>query len=223
MLLYEKSLDYKELKIFECTPDKQKLYKFKKEEMLKIPEDDRIYKAITPYFESLYFERKDTFKYSSAGTEAITGYYEHRLIKYPIDEEELERQRKVLETFYQINDGMHSYILEGWGLDNKTTYFTPLGNYVDNNFAYVLENVIQITKSLFCLEMLLLGEYKMVSDEDLQKYIAMLNFEIKLCKKYNLEDLRELQKYNLLSEPLESIIDPKIKNSKRVLDLVRNK
>ena len=118
MFLYEE--DKKNIRVYNYLIDEQKLYDFKKEQMAKIKEEERLLRAVTNYCYYPLEEKKKILAYSDLNYEVDKNFghssYYHFLSPYEMNEEELERQRKFLEKYYHFAGahGSQYYMLYGY-------------------------------------------------------------------------------------------------------------
>lgn len=218
MYLYDKNGD--KIEVYSMIPNKDKIYKFKKDEMKKIPKNVRVLKAITnsslifenpqPYMtylsqyvyqKPIFFNRQYHDIVPSDFTKAIylTELYSRDEIKYKIPicidcEEEYPKYLLFTEFDYKFN----------LGRGNDRT----------------LDNIICLTKDLYLLEQLLDRKLSSLKDENIKNLIPLFNISNKPIDIIDIGELQKADMFNLV-KGCELIGLSKVEESQKILKHIR--
>lgn len=224
MYLYDKNDD--KIEIYSLNPDCVKVNNYKREQMEEIPLDKRIVKALTNdirYLENV----NNRVNYSRLNYE-YSGLWEdsfyHELKAYGMTNDEKSRQAGLLEKYYTKNDLFGNKVLEvSFSLDKDINYLLLTKSYyerkIKENDDYVMDNIINIPKSLYLYELFNRGNFELIDNESLNEILSLYNFSGPIANFSN-EELRMLDKFELTTES-ESSVERKVLKSQKVLSLIK--
>ncbi len=197
MYLYENS-DNK-ITIYMFSINERKVYDYKKDKMQQIAEDNRVLRALTNDLKLLQRDNVEAFKlnYRLDSDYSLKLIY-HRVLGYSLSLEERERQQKLLEEYYK-SLGSHNVCHVIPDKDGDDLYFLLLSDYhlKDCNGNYVMDNIINIPKSLYYLEKFLTNPFDLEDDADIAECLSLYDYNGKrvITKAY----LEEACKYNIVN------------------------
>ena len=239
MFLFEE--DKRNIRVYNYLINKEKLYDFKKEQMAKIPKDERVLKAITNYVHFPLQEKKKILAYSDLNYKIYVRYgsqsYYHFLCPYEMTDEEKERQRKLLEDYYSFLEAYESKYYMIYGKDNNNCpsdekmsklkgrvtissdglFLIPTANYNyinDNNIT--MDSILNVPKILCFLELFLASDFKNVPERYIIDYLKL--FDKLEIKDIDINTYNMMVKYHLASR---EDLDKKIEDSANVLKLIK--
>ncbi len=240
MFLFEEC--EKNIRIYNYLISEERLYHFKKEQMAKIPEDERVLKAITNYRHFPLEEKKKILAYSDLNYAICIKYgvrsSYHFLRPYEITEEEKDRQRKLLEDYYLFlrTYGSKYYMIYGKSnnacladdkmpelkgqltISSKGLFLIPTSNYKyvdDNNIT--MDNILNVPETLYFLESFLASDFKNIPEQYILEYLKL--FAKPEMKDIDIDTYNMMVKYNLASR---EDLDKKIEDSHKVLKLIKS-
>ncbi len=238
MFLYEE--DKKNIRVYNYLIDEQKLYDFKKEQMAKIKEEERLLRAVTNYCYYPLEEKKKILAYSDLNYEVDKNFghssYYHFLSPYEMNEEELERQRKFLEKYYHFAGahGSQYYMLYGnpsndmnndellklkhqLTISKEGLFLIPTSKYeYIGDCTIAMNNILNVPPTLYYLEDFLASDFKKIPEQYIKQYIKL--FSEKEVKNIDIGTFNIMVDYNLVSR---NNLDKKIKDSAKVLKLIK--
>lgn len=213
------------INVYTLGMDYKRIEEYKKEQMKKIKENERILGAYTNYEQvldgkhELIYSRDVNFNESCY----TGGSVYHVLSPYEMTEELSKSHEQILENYYQSKDThtmckVMGSITDGKVIPNK--YLFPLTKYLESAYYYYIENILNVPYELYQLEYFLKGNLEKIEENLLMEFrnFYLLNGPIKSFDKHLLSDLA---KFELALN--ENQIGEKIAKSTKYLELVRKK
>ena len=238
MLLFEE--DKKNIRVHNFLIDKGKMYNYKKSEMTKIPEDERLLRALTNQDYPLA-ENKTNLDYYDLNNEIYNGLlwpsYFHVLCPYIITDEESLRQKDFLEKYYQFLDSYGSFYhiikqkpnyinkINSWPLlklnpidiTDKGLYLIPTSKYKSiGSGSIVMDNILNVPESLYYLEQFMASKYTNIPDSYILEFMNL--YYPKETKCIDINTYNTLVECNLTNK---RNLTKQIENSTKVLKLIK--
>ena len=221
MYLYNK--DNNMIEVYSVNYSYDELDKFRKEEMQKIPLDKRFYYAITKCNPIL--ERPiETIKWRNL--ECGDSYYGdqsyHSISNYNLDEEEMNRQYRLLQEFYNESNSFNPTVKVIIDEDSKIIhdieedyryFILTQKEYVKRlypNDGYILPDILSVTKPLFLLQLFESRQFNRLKDENIDFLSSLLQVSDEPVEKISIEYLKRLENlgvYSTFSEQMSKICE----------------
>lgn len=236
MYLYDKNDD--KIEVYSMEPNKEKIYKFKKDQMESMPVDERILKAVTNgrpvlekfysdyecvYYNHVYYERKEIFKKVF-----------HNLTPYILTNNELIRQEKILEKYYQYPNAflgeklitLEMYINANQYKAIKYLLLTKRNyDYTNGKSDFkIMDDIILLNKKLYLLELILRGEFERINKEEIEDFLeqfSLFDFSNKPIKTLDINELKKADEINLCNHSLENQALIRVEKSQKVLKYIK--
>ena len=230
MFLYD--IKGKSLDVYEMSATQSDLIKYREEKIKEIPENKRIFVAetkISPYGTSPLFERVDD------GNTLCSTYADNKnRIKYDVHkhyhaletDKRSEKNNKKLINCYLNGDFKDSCVISVQYKNQILKYYLLcsehymyFGEY-DGGKHYLMENIIQLSKTLFILQLIEKGRFDLLESAKAD-YSEQL--ELYSLSKINEVSIEELQKMDAcgITENAYSKVISKADNDSHVLKLLK--
>lgn len=230
MYLYDR--DDKTINVYELIGNKEKLAKYKKEELEKaISPEFRFLKAKTTNEKPLEDNCDITFWYKLESRETYywSDDYFHFIEGYLLDEEEKLKQEEILNDYYEGKFSKNKvYEVQDYNVETSTfevvKYLLPTRPYEidEKNFfkVSVMNHILSIPKSLYLLQLIEQEKFYLVKDEDITKQLQLFDVSEKAIESFDLEKLKRADELNLLRNSYEDVLE-KVEKSQKILTKVK--
>lgn len=226
MYLYNKNGD--KLEVYHLMPKEKQIIEYKMEEMKKIPEEERVLKAVSNYrpkIQTCYSGVAFSSEIDYGNEDAFFHKY-HRLIGY--DEKDEAIVKKKLEEYYAQNYNWKTLEVDPY-LDSRKYYLLQGGNsygWEKRAFKpsrFKLDGIIQIPKSLYILHQLYFGYGDNLIEYDINKQMDLFWFNDDPKESYDFSRINSLMSFGLIDNTLnEEKIESHSKLVKRLKDYNRD-
>ncbi|MBQ8193164.1 MAG: hypothetical protein IJZ46_03735 [Bacilli bacterium] len=214
MFLYENNKEF--IDIYKLEPKLEEISKYKKSEVDKIPEEERMWRAITSGNKLLEGEN-DIIDYYDLNRTIITFY--EKSFQYFMKSNNKTKNSELLNSYYTSNSPHKLFKVKNY---DKCKYIILLQNEYENilnhDREYVMDGIMSVTKSLYLLEALLNRRFDLIGDNDIEEQLRLFN--IVYYGRINTEILQNICGYELLTDSYEEIID-RVNSNKKVLNKVK--
>lgn len=205
MYLYDKSNN--NIDVYTMISNSKKVKEFKKREMAqKLPFE--ILKAATNNEKKLQIP-KDSFSWDELN-EVETGFYGgrfwHKISNYELTEEEMKRQLKLLNDYYQGNFTNKKVALIKKDLKTIKYFLLTQDSYQASNNIYIMNNIISIPKSLYLLQLLEQGNLYEVENEDISEQLQTFDISKEPIESFSIDMLKKMYDLQLLPGCFEGIM-----------------
>jgi len=200
MYLYNKNGD--KIEVYHLMPKEKQITEYKKNEMQKIPEEDRVLKAVTNDGPKIQNCCGVTFS-SEINYGNIHSFFQkyHRLINY--DDKEREKALKILEEYYDCTCNSKTLEVDSYTKEHKYYLLSEGNHYTYETTMFkpnklIMNGIIQIPKSLFILQKLYFGYGQDLVDYDICEQMDLFRFNAKPKDIYNLSQVESLMAFGLI-------------------------
>lgn len=210
MLLYERNNDI--LEVYDFSAKKEVLEEYRKKQMQKIPEDERILTAETcisnwsdtPLFESFSTNYSDKILTSNyADNKSVSENRYHTLKK---SNKDTNHNQQLLNFYYTGNlkdkNMVRIKYLEGIRyllLKNKSYHF--IGE--NNGRKYQMNDIIQLPKSLYILQLIEQTNFEALKKYDIKDELSL--FILSKIEEISLTELQKTDKLNITTGIYDSV------------------
>lgn len=207
MYLYSKDDD--KINVFSLNPKEDLIEQYKKEEMLKIPEEKRVLKAVT----NVDINPLTNFNHGQMVPMSELNFNKwiwfikcyHELKSYGKNEQ--YKAKKVLEDFYKE---MINYKICISPLDDFSfIYFMITKNYYNDIPSFlvgvekgIMEGIIQIPESLYVLQNVYFGNGKALEHYKIDEHVDFFDFSKSPVASFNIRDIATLEAHGVIQENL---------------------
>ena len=222
MYLYEKE-DGK-VNVYEMKQDKDAFRKYRKKEMKKIPEGKEILCATThyidgdiPYLDRICYTELAECSYWDIHGPNVYGSENSLLVSQNSDEQKDILLKKfydgefknssILKLTYQICDSRYLLLT-----DKKTEKYARRG-------IAKMDNIIEIPKSLYMLQMLESKNFKKIKNEDLNELLAL--YEISYANQIYFDELLKAEKYGICLDGFCNRIQEVVKQDEAMVKKIK--
>ena len=218
MYLYDKMYD--KLDIYGLRPKEDSLYKYKIEEMKKIPSDKTIFHGVT----NLGIENYKIFE-----------LYEDKFDSEVISMENANGSYHKLKTDSLINMGINKYnLLDFYSFlnlkDNKIARIQDLKKiryfllnqtkYITCGKTEVLKGIVEIPESLYLLSLIEQEKFSLLGNKSISEQLKL--FKIELLKEIDLKSIGTMHNIGILPEGYSGIMK-KAENDAYILEFIKNR
>jgi len=181
------------IEVYSMEPNIGKIYDFRKKEMEKIPENERVLKMISniPMDWSEHYIGIQKFSIDNLKKKKIFSSNYYNLEQYNFTDEEKERQNKLLEEYYRSNDHYYKIKIIN-GLQTIKNLLTDNTVTLNNKNNFIINNIISIPESVLLLEFLLSYDFQLINKEDISEQLKLFDFSNNPIENINFS---QIQKY----------------------------
>lgn len=213
MFFYENNGKF--IDIYKLEPKLEDILEYKKSEMNKIPEGEKVWSAFTNG-DVILENNGDIIDISELNKyiNDVNGLDYHGLRTASNDDE-----IKYLDLYFH-NINSHGFCVVK--NDSSSDYIILLKKYYDvfdySNREYIMDGIISVPRSLYLLEAFINNRVDLIKSDELD--IILKLFDIQCIGKIDLSILENICQYRLFNDSYESIINT-IEESKDVINKVK--
>lgn len=214
------------IETYALNPNAERICEFKKAEAENSSLENNFYIAETNSDRCLE-NAKEYIDYSKINYEEADFFEElpyHKLLQCDLSTEEKAKKLLLLEDYYKTHTISSNKILKIKNSIDDINYLLLLAPYYYrkrwSERISMMNNIVNIPKSLYSLEAFIRGQLHNVSDEDLKKIIELYDFCSYPVATFNFDDMNLLDQVGL-SKGIINSTSKKLEESKRVLKLIK--
>lgn len=215
MYLYDNDGEF--VCIYELIAKEDKIREYKRKEMEKVPEDNRIWTSVASSIDDRVFITKLDMIPSSKlefYIPYVSGVSSHELLPQNSD-------KNVIDEYYNSCSSFGRVLKVKKGrTNNLPEYFiVTKDNYIKDNDSHIMKDIIGVPESLYLLELLLSKRYDLIKDiTDVAEQLDL--FEVREVSRINIQLLRDMANYGIM--PSDSV-DELVTRRRKLLTLNRKK
>ena len=227
MYLYDINKD--KIDVYEMSPWSDKIAEFKKNEMEKVPFEQRVLRASTNYEHELEKNDRpisyDKLQYKTYGVWGGTFY--HNVVSYQMSDYEKERQAQLLNEYYTGHiDSSKIALIEKHNKeedrDEIVKYLLLTDTYHYDHGEYVMNDIISIPKSLYLLNLLEQGKFYNydIEHEDISRQLETFDISKNPVWSLSLKELSDIYQFELLPGQYYNVVE-KAEKTQKILQKIK--